>query len=126
MSTVPEILVAKACGMEVFGLSLVTNLGAGLSKTKLSHSDVMEAAEKSKTLFRTFMKQILQEVEVKDIRKVKHEGEIKLNRKIKYKPFPLNNITSVVNESANFVKQKLGQCDGVLVNSTFSIILNNM
>jgi hypothetical protein len=105
MSTVPEILVAKACGMEVFGLSLVTNLGAGLSKTKLSHNDVMEAAEKSKTLFR----------EIKDFRKVKHEGENKLIRKIKYRPFPLKNIIGIVNESANFVKQNLGQCNGIMV-----------
>ena len=40
MSTVPETLVARHMGMEVLGISCVTNLAAGLSSTHLSHEEV--------------------------------------------------------------------------------------
>lgn len=45
MSTVPEVIVANAIGLEVAGVSLITNPAAGLSNEKLSHDDVMKAAE---------------------------------------------------------------------------------
>jgi purine-nucleoside phosphorylase len=43
MSTVPETIVARHMGIEVLGLSCVTNLAAGLSKTQLSHAEVFES-----------------------------------------------------------------------------------
>ena len=42
MSTVPETLVARHMGMEVLGISCVTNLAAGLGATPLSHEEVSE------------------------------------------------------------------------------------
>jgi purine-nucleoside phosphorylase len=42
MSTVPETLVARHMGLEVLGISCVTNLAAGLSAAKLSHQEVTE------------------------------------------------------------------------------------
>jgi purine-nucleoside phosphorylase len=42
MSTVPETIVARHMGIEVMGLSCVTNLAAGLSATQLSHEEVFE------------------------------------------------------------------------------------
>jgi purine-nucleoside phosphorylase len=42
MSTVPETLVARHMGIEVLGLSCVTNLAAGLSPAPLSHEEVNE------------------------------------------------------------------------------------
>lgn len=45
MSTVPEVIVANAIGMEVVGVSLISNPAAGLTSEKLSHADVMRAAE---------------------------------------------------------------------------------
>jgi purine-nucleoside phosphorylase len=48
MSTVPEAIVARQCGLRVAGLSCITNLAAGRSKTKLSHKEVLEAGEKAK------------------------------------------------------------------------------
>jgi inosine/guanosine/xanthosine phosphorylase family protein len=46
MSTVPECLAANHCGMKVAGLSLITNLAAGLSGGKLSHEETLaEAAQ---------------------------------------------------------------------------------
>lgn len=42
MSTVPETIQARALGMHVAALSCLTNYGAGLSATPLSHEEVME------------------------------------------------------------------------------------
>jgi purine-nucleoside phosphorylase len=43
MSTVPETIVARHMGIEVLGISCVTNLAAGLGATQLSHEEVFEA-----------------------------------------------------------------------------------
>ena len=43
MSTALEAIAARHAGMEVFGMSLVTNLAAGISETPLSHEEVLEA-----------------------------------------------------------------------------------
>lgn len=43
MSTVPEVLVARALGVRCLGISCITNLAAGLGGAKLSHDEVMEA-----------------------------------------------------------------------------------
>jgi purine-nucleoside phosphorylase len=43
MSTVPETIVARHMGLEVLGISCVTNLASGLSDTPLSHEEVFEA-----------------------------------------------------------------------------------
>jgi purine-nucleoside phosphorylase len=48
MSTVPEAIVARQCGLKVAGMSCITNLAAGLAGKKLSHSEVLETAEKVK------------------------------------------------------------------------------
>jgi purine-nucleoside phosphorylase len=43
MSTALEAIAARHAGLEVFGISLVTNLAAGISPTPLSHEEVLEA-----------------------------------------------------------------------------------
>jgi purine-nucleoside phosphorylase len=48
MSTVPETIVARQCGMRVAGISCITNLAAGRSRQPLSHREVLETAERVK------------------------------------------------------------------------------
>ncbi len=50
MSTVPETIVARQCGMRVAGLSCITNLAAGRTGEPLSHAEVLETAERVKGL----------------------------------------------------------------------------
>jgi purine-nucleoside phosphorylase len=48
MSTVIEVIAARARGMRCLAISTITNLAAGISPTKLSHAEVMETAERVK------------------------------------------------------------------------------
>lgn len=43
MSTTLEAIAARQCGLEVLGISLVTNLAAGISDVPLDHAEVLEA-----------------------------------------------------------------------------------
>ncbi|HEY5345171.1 MAG TPA: purine-nucleoside phosphorylase [Verrucomicrobiae bacterium] len=48
MSTVPEAIAARQCGLNVAAVSCVTNLAAGISKKNLSHAEVLGTAERVK------------------------------------------------------------------------------
>jgi purine-nucleoside phosphorylase len=50
MSTVPEAVFAHACGMQVAGLSLVSNLAAGISSKPLCHEEVIAASSAAKNV----------------------------------------------------------------------------
>jgi len=56
MSTVPEAMVARQCGLRVAAVSCITNLAAGIGKEKLSHAEVLETAEKVKRLATKLLK----------------------------------------------------------------------
>ena len=45
MSTALEAIVARAAGLEVFGISLVTNMAAGIQQTSLNHEEVIQAGK---------------------------------------------------------------------------------
>lgn len=51
MSTVPEAIVAGHCGMQVVGISCITNMAAGVLPVKLSHEEVTETANCVKERF---------------------------------------------------------------------------
>jgi purine-nucleoside phosphorylase len=61
MSTVPEAIVARQCGLNVAGMSCITNLAAGLGGGKLTHAEVLSTAEKVKNsaalLLQTFARE---------------------------------------------------------------------
>jgi len=61
MSTVPEAIVARHCGMNILGISLITNKGAGLSKSPLEHKEVVEIAKKAEKRFCLLVKNIVKE-----------------------------------------------------------------
>jgi purine-nucleoside phosphorylase len=50
MSTVPEVIVARQCGLRVAALSCITNLAAGRTSKPLSHAEVLATAERVKRL----------------------------------------------------------------------------
>jgi len=62
MSTVHEVIVARHMGIEVLGLSLVTNMAAGVLDQPLDHEEVLEAGRKSATQFTALLKAIIPKI----------------------------------------------------------------
>ena len=64
MSTVPEVIVARHMGMEVFGMSGITDLGGeGIEVVKVSHEEVQEAAAKAEPIMSFVMEEIINQFE---------------------------------------------------------------
>ncbi len=59
MSTVHETIAARAAGAEVMGVSLVTNLAAGMTGQPLSHAEVLEAGRQSATRMGSLLAEVL-------------------------------------------------------------------
>jgi purine-nucleoside phosphorylase len=59
MSTVPEVIVANHCKIDVLGISLISNLAAGISKSALTHQEVMEEGKKAMGKFWTLLGDII-------------------------------------------------------------------
>jgi purine-nucleoside phosphorylase len=55
MSTVPEVIVARAIGMRVVGVSCITNLASGLSLAPLSHDEVIDTTTRVAARFQALV-----------------------------------------------------------------------
>ncbi len=62
MSTVPEAIVARHCGMKVLGFSLLTNMAAGILDQPLCEEEVLEAAAAAKESFSALVRRCLREM----------------------------------------------------------------
>lgn len=62
MSTVNEVIAARHLGMEVLGISCISNMAAGILPQPLSHQEVIETGEKVKEKFLNLVMAILQKI----------------------------------------------------------------
>ena len=59
MSTVPEVIIANHMGINVLGISCITNMAAGVLPEKLNHDEVVETANKAKDTFIKLVKGVV-------------------------------------------------------------------
>ena len=59
MSTVPEVIVARHCGIRVFGVSIITDLGIEGKIEEVSHEEVQKAANAVQPLMADIMREML-------------------------------------------------------------------
>lgn len=59
MSTVPEVIVARHCGIRVFGISVITDLGGFDVPVEVSHEEVQKAANASQPLMCEIFREII-------------------------------------------------------------------
>lgn len=62
MSTVPEVIVARALGIRVLGISLISNLAAGITPDPLSHEEVIAVAREAGPRFASLVRGALREI----------------------------------------------------------------
>ena len=62
MSTVPEVVVARHCGMQVLGISCITNMAAGVLDQPLSHAEVIEVSQNVKGVFRSLLTGLIEKI----------------------------------------------------------------
>ena len=62
MSTAPEVIVAGHCGMEVLGLTLLSNMAAGILDQPLSEQEVLDAAAAAREKFSGLVRACLRKI----------------------------------------------------------------
>jgi len=60
MSTALEAIAARQAGMEILGMSLITNLAAGIQKTPLSHEEVLAAGREAEPVISSLLARIIE------------------------------------------------------------------
>ena len=59
MSTVPEAIVARHMGLEVLGISCITNMAAGISDAPINHEEVMETGNRVRETFAQLLRRVI-------------------------------------------------------------------
>lgn len=59
MSTVPEVIVARHCGIKCFGVSIITDLGGHGQVMKITHEEVQAAAAEAQPRMATIMREMI-------------------------------------------------------------------
>ena len=62
MSTVPEAIAARHQGMNVLGISCITNFGAGMTTEPINHQEVMETGARVGKLFKELLRRIIRRI----------------------------------------------------------------
>jgi purine-nucleoside phosphorylase len=62
MSTALEAIAARQAGMEILGMSLITNLAAGIQKTPLSHAEVIQAGKDAEPVISALLAKIVEQL----------------------------------------------------------------
>lgn len=62
MSTVPEAIVARHMGMEVLGISCITNMAAGISDEPINHEEVMATGDRVRDTFAKLLRRVVNRV----------------------------------------------------------------
>jgi purine-nucleoside phosphorylase len=67
MSTVHEVIVARHMGIQVLGISLVTNMAAGVLDEKINHEEVMETGKRVEKQFTDLLVSLVPQIAVEDV-----------------------------------------------------------
>jgi purine-nucleoside phosphorylase len=63
MSTVPEVIIARHAGLNVLGISCISNMAAGILDQPLSHDEVIETTDKVRVNFLKLVKSIVEKIQ---------------------------------------------------------------
>ena len=62
MSTVPEAIVARQMGINILGISCITNMAAGISEQPINHEEVMETGEQVRVQFTQLLRRVIAKI----------------------------------------------------------------
>lgn len=62
MSTVPEAIMANYCGLQVLGISCISNAASAHGGEKLSHAEVIDTTNKAKEKFKSLILRIIEKI----------------------------------------------------------------
>ena len=62
MSTVQEVIAAVHMGMDVFAMSVITDIGIREEENMITHEEVLQAAKEAEPLFSTIFRELIRSI----------------------------------------------------------------